>query len=267
MHTLRAARDEEHILRAATTASAKDLFYLQRLRHEAAHAPRRLRPTRPPPLPEIAPDSDRLWPPLPARRDGLQRLSVVLDAARRDGLLMRRGTALSSSMQRGGKVEGDGPATPPVSSASSSRSTLAVSSASSSRSTIAVSSASSSRSTIAVSSASSSRSSIAVSSSSPASSASATRSLAAVGQAVGFSQAVLHAASQHTGRVLVPDAPLPCMQTLTTAPYPPHRSGSRARGQPTAASRLAAAGAGRRAPEASRLDVLRRLVFIIFERA
>jgi hypothetical protein len=243
MHTLRAARDEEHILRAATTASAKDLFYLQRLRHEAAHAPRRLRPTRPPPLPEIAPDSDRLWPPLPARRDGLQRLSVVLDAARRDGLLMRRGTALSSSMQRGGKVEGDGPATPPVSSASSSRSTLAVSSASSSRS------------------------SIAVSSSSPASSASATRSLAAVGQAVGFSQAVLHAASQHTGRVLVPDAPLPCMQTLTTAPYPPHRSGSRARGQPTAASRLAAAGAGRRAPEASRLDVLRRLVFIIFERA
>jgi len=243
MHTLRAARDEEHILRAATAASAKDLFYLQRLRHEAAHAPRRLRPTRPPPLPEIAPDSDRLWPPLPARRDGLQRLSVVLDAARRDGLLMRRGTALSSSMQRGGKVEGDGPATPPVSSASSSRSTLAVSSASSSRS------------------------SIAVSSSSPASSASATRSLAAVGQAVGFSQAVLHAASQHTGRVLVPDAPLPCMQTLTTAPYPPHRSGSRARGQPTAASRLAAAGAGRRAPEASRLDVLRRLVFIIFERA
>jgi hypothetical protein len=168
---------------------------------------------------------------------------VVLDAARRDGLLMRRGTALSSSMQRGGKVEGDGPATPPVSSASSSRSTLAVSSASSSRS------------------------SIAVSSSSPASSASATRSLAAVGQAVGFSQAVLHAASQHTGRVLVPDAPLPCMQTLTTAPYPPHRSGSRARGQPTAASRLAAAGAGRRAPEASRLEVLRRLVFIIFERA
>ena len=243
MHTLRAARDEEHILRAATAASAKDLFYLQRLRHEAAHAPRRLRPTRPQPLPEIAPDSDRLWPPLPARRDGLQRLSVVLDAARRDGLLMRRGTALSSSMQRGGKVEGDGPATPPVSSASSSRSTLAVSSASSSRS------------------------SIAVSSSSPASSASATRSLAAVGQAVGFSQAVLHAASQHTGRVLVPDAPLPCMQTLTTAPYPPHRSGSRARGQPTAASRLAAAGAGRRAPEASRLDVLRRLVFIIFERA
>ena len=183
MHTLRAARDEEHILRAATAASAKDLFYLQRLRHEAAHAPRRLRPTRPPPLPEIAPDSDRLWPPLPARRDGLQRLSVVLDAARRDGLLMRRGTALSSSMQRGGKVEGDGPATPPVSSASSSRSTLAVSSASSSRSTIAVSS------------------------SSPASSASATRSLAAVGQAVGFGQAVLHAASQHTGRVLARCAP------------------------------------------------------------
>jgi len=65
----------------------------------------------------------------------------------------------------------------------------------------------------------------------------------------------------------LPDAPLPCMQTLTTAPYPLHRSGSRARGQPTAASRLAAAGAGRRAPEASRLDVLRRLVFIIFERA
>ena len=152
MHTLRAAREEEQILRAATAASSKDLFYLQRLRHEAAHAPRRLRPSRPPPLPEIAPDSDRLWPPLPARRDGLQRLSVVLDAARRDGLLMRRGTALSSSMQRGGKVEGDGPAKPPVSSAS------------------------------------------------------ATRSLAAVGQAVGFGQAVLHAASQHTSRVLEPEA-------------------------------------------------------------
>ena len=170
MHTLRAARDEEHILRAASAASTKDLFYLQRLRHEAAHAPRRLRPTRPPPLPEIAPDSDRLWPPLPARRDGLQRLSVVLDAARRDGLLMRRGTALSSSMQRGGKVEGDGPAKPPVSSANASRSSLAVSSIS------------------------------------PVSSASATRSLAAVGQAVGFGQAVLHAASQHTSRVLEPEA-------------------------------------------------------------
>ena len=170
MHTLRAARDEEHILRAASAASTKDLFYLQRLRHEAAHAPRRLRPTRPPPLPEIAPDSDRLWPPLPARRDGLQRLSVVLDAARRDGLLMRRGTALSSSMQRGGKVEGDGPAKPPVSSASATRSSLAVSSIS------------------------------------PVSSASATRSLAAVGQAVGFGQAVLHAASQHTSRVLEPEA-------------------------------------------------------------
>ena len=170
MHTLRAAREEEQILRAATAASSKDLFYLQRLRHEAAHAPRRLRPSRPPPLPEIAPDSDRLWPPLPARRDGLQRLSVVLDAARRDGLLMRRGTALSSSMQRGGKVEGDGPAKPPVSSANASRSSLAVSSIS------------------------------------PVSSASATRSLAAVGHAVGFGQAVLHAASQHTSRVLEPEA-------------------------------------------------------------
>ena len=166
MHTLRAAREEEQILRAATAASSKDLFYLQRLRLEAAHAPRRLRPSRPPPLPEIAPDSDRLWPPLPARRDGLQRLSVVLDAARRDGLLMRRGTALSSSMQRGGKVEGDGPAKPPVSSANASRSSLAVSSIS------------------------------------PVSSASATRSLAAVG----FGQAVLHAASQHTSRVLEPEA-------------------------------------------------------------
>ena len=188
MHTLRAAREEEQILRAATAASSKDLFYLQRLRHEAAHAPRRLRPSRPPPLPEIAPDSDRLWPPLPARRDGLQRLSVVLDAARRDGLLMRRGTALSSSMQRGGKVEGDGPTKPPVSSANASRSSLAVSSIS------------------PFSSASATRSSLAVSSISPVSSASATRSLAAVGQAVGFGQAVLHAASQHTSRVLEPEA-------------------------------------------------------------
>ena len=110
-YTLQAARQEEALLRCAAAACAKDIFLLQRLRHEAASAPKRIKLPSHHPAPSAAapsaaaaiaaaaaaplaapsaePEPERH----PTRADGLERFHTIVENERREAVRAREGTA------------------------------------------------------------------------------------------------------------------------------------------------------------------------------